>query len=88
MKGRTDVRANVVRTDVHDVMAIKPKFLTSMQMVRRQYCNSLIHCKVHGVILHMSILGKIDRQKEVSACIPDFSLASQTGYLAGGRFNR
>ena len=49
---------------------------------------SLIHFKVHGVILHMSILGKIDRQKEVSACIPDFSLASQTGYLAGGRFNR
>ena len=30
MKGRTDVRADVVRTDVHDVMAIKPNFLTSM----------------------------------------------------------
>ena len=34
MKGRTDVRTYVrtlyVRTDVHDVMAIKPKFLTSM----------------------------------------------------------
>ena len=32
--GRTDVRMYVrtlyVRTDVHDVMAIKPKFLTSM----------------------------------------------------------
>ena len=38
MKGRTDVRTYVctyvrctyVRTDVHDVMAIKPNFLTSM----------------------------------------------------------
>ena len=30
MKGRTDVRADVVRMDVHDVMAIKPNFLTSM----------------------------------------------------------
>ena len=34
MKGRTDVRMYVrtlyVRTDVHDVMAIKPNFLTSM----------------------------------------------------------
>ena len=30
MKGRTDVRTDVVRTDVHDVMAIKPNFLTSM----------------------------------------------------------
>ena len=30
MKGRTDVRAYVVRTDVDDVMAIKPNFLTSM----------------------------------------------------------
>ena len=29
MKGRTDVRT-YVRTDVHDVMAIKPNFLTSM----------------------------------------------------------
>ena len=28
--GRTDVRTYVVRTDVHDVMAIKPNFLTSM----------------------------------------------------------
>ena len=28
MKGRTDVRADVVRTDVHDVMAIKPNFLS------------------------------------------------------------
>ena len=30
MKGRTDVRTLYVRTDVHDVMAIKPNFLTSM----------------------------------------------------------
>ena len=33
MKGRTDVRTYVrmyVRADVHDVMAIKPNFLTSM----------------------------------------------------------
>ena len=30
MKGRTDVRTYVVRTDVHDVMAITPNFLTSM----------------------------------------------------------
>ena len=33
MKGRTDVRTYVrmyVRTDVDDVMAIKPNFLTSM----------------------------------------------------------
>ena len=30
MKGRTDVRTYVVRTDVYDVMAIKPNFLTSM----------------------------------------------------------
>ena len=30
MRGRTDVRADVVRTDSHDVMAIKPNFLTSM----------------------------------------------------------
>ena len=30
MKGRTDVRTYVVRTDVLDVMAIKPNFLTSM----------------------------------------------------------
>ena len=34
MKGRTDVHMYVrtlyVRTDVHDVMAIKPNFLTSM----------------------------------------------------------
>ena len=33
MKGRMDVRTDVrtyVRTDVHDVMAIKPNFLTSM----------------------------------------------------------
>ena len=35
MQGRTDVRTYVrctyvVRTDVHDVMAIKPNFLTSM----------------------------------------------------------
>ena len=30
MKVRTDVRTYVVRTDVHDVMAIKPNFLTSM----------------------------------------------------------
>ena len=29
MEGRTDVRT-YVRTDVHDVMAIKPNFLTSM----------------------------------------------------------
>ena len=29
MKGRTDVRT-YVRMDVHDVMAIKPNFLTSM----------------------------------------------------------
>ena len=29
MKGRTDVRT-CVRTDVHDVMAMKPNFLTSM----------------------------------------------------------
>ena len=29
-EGRTDVRADVVRTDVHDVMAIKPHFLPSM----------------------------------------------------------
>ena len=29
MKGRTDVRT-YVRTDNHDVMAIKPNFLTSM----------------------------------------------------------
>ena len=50
--------------------------------------SSVIYCKVHVVILHMSVFGKIDRQKEVSACNPDFSLASQTGYLAGGRFNR
>ena len=28
--GRTDVRTYVVRTDVDDVMAIKPNFLTSM----------------------------------------------------------
>ena len=28
--GRTDVRTCVVRTDVDDVMAIKPNFLTSM----------------------------------------------------------
>ena len=28
--GRTYVRTYVVRTDVHDVMAIKPNFLTSM----------------------------------------------------------
>ena len=28
--GRTDVRMLYVRTDVHDVMAIKPNFLTSM----------------------------------------------------------
>ena len=30
MKGRTDVRSHVLRTYVHDVMAIKPNFLTSM----------------------------------------------------------
>ena len=30
MKGRTDIRTYVVRTDVDDVMAIKPNFLTSM----------------------------------------------------------
>ena len=30
MKGRTDVRRLYVRTDVHDVMAIKPNFLTAM----------------------------------------------------------
>ena len=30
MKGRTDVRTYVVRTDVDDVMPIKPNFLTSM----------------------------------------------------------
>ena len=30
MKGRTDVRTYVVRTDVDDVIAIKPNFLTSM----------------------------------------------------------
>ena len=31
MKGRTDVLVRTyVRTDVHDVMAIKPNFLTSM----------------------------------------------------------
>ena len=30
MKGWTDVRADVVCTDVHDLMAIKPNFLTSM----------------------------------------------------------
>ena len=30
MKGRTDVRTLYVRTDVHDVMAIKPNFRTSM----------------------------------------------------------
>ena len=30
MKGRTDVRTDVVRTDVHDVISIKPIFLTSM----------------------------------------------------------
>ena len=30
MKGRTDVRTYVRCTDVHDVMAIKPNFLTSM----------------------------------------------------------
>ena len=30
MKGRTDVGTLYVRTDVHDVMAIKPNFLTSM----------------------------------------------------------
>ena len=29
-EGRTDVRTYVVRTDVDDVMAIKPNFLTSM----------------------------------------------------------
>ena len=28
--GRTDVRTLYLRTDVHDVMAIKPNFLTSM----------------------------------------------------------
>ena len=28
--GRTDVRTLYVRTDVHDVIAIKPNFLTSM----------------------------------------------------------
>ena len=28
--GRTDVRCTYVRTDVHDVMAIKANFLTSM----------------------------------------------------------
>ena len=28
--GRTDVRCTYVRTDVYDVMAIKPNFLTSM----------------------------------------------------------
>ena len=30
MGGQTYVRTYVVRTDVHDVMAIKPNFLTSM----------------------------------------------------------
>ena len=30
MKRRTDVRTYVVRTDVHDVMAIKPNFVTLM----------------------------------------------------------
>ena len=30
MKGRTDVRTYVCCTDVHDVIAIKPNFLTSM----------------------------------------------------------
>ena len=30
MKGRTDVRTDVVRKDVHDVIFIKPNFLTSM----------------------------------------------------------
>ena len=29
-EGRTDVRTDVLRTDVHDVMAIKPNFVTSM----------------------------------------------------------
>ena len=28
--GRTEVRCTYVRTDVYDVMAIKPNFLTSM----------------------------------------------------------
>ena len=30
MKGRADGRTYLVRTDVHDVMAIKPNSLTSM----------------------------------------------------------
>ena len=30
MKGRTDVRCTYVRTDIYDVMAIKPNFLTWM----------------------------------------------------------
>ena len=30
MKGQTDVRTLYVRTDVDDVVAIKPNFLTSM----------------------------------------------------------
>ena len=39
MKGRTDVRTYVrmyVRTDLHDVMAIKPNFLTSMGYQQRR----------------------------------------------------
>ena len=57
MKGRTDVRMYVrtlyvrmyVRTDVHDVMAIKPNFLTSMgyhiflSMVLRARSSAIIY---------------------------------------------
>ena len=62
--GRTDVRTYVrtlyVRTDVHDVMAIKPNFLTSMgyhiflSMVLRARSSAIIIIIIIIIIIYTS----------------------------------
>ena len=66
--GRRDVRAYVVRTDVDDVMAIRPNFLTSMgyhifltvvlpsARLRRARSSATISEKCFGRFLLISIL--------------------------------